>query len=193
MKNETEKQLVLEALKSKAYEVRYEPVNTIFACTKYDGTLFYVMEDLDGPRSSEDLGAFTFEVMGTECHEFIYSMGGGDWYGDNLCQDAEVIDALEKLQEFIYYEDYDGDRQWEVYRKAHGIARGAEVYWCEDDDCPKDIESLGDDELEIPLQYYFAVNGSACSEFFDMDCLMTDEDLYHLYQVIKKAGKLEDQ
>ena len=189
-----EKDRILEALEFGNYQMRFEPVNSVDERTKYDGTNFYVFLDLDGPRSSTDMGTCTIEVNSDEtCHEFIYDMNTGEWEGDELCNEEEIVEALESLDGFIPYDDYDFDRQWEVYAETYNIPIDASYYWCENNDYPKDIESLGDEEVELPVQYFISLPHGVCSEFMDMECSISDADLYNLYKLVDKELPAQDE
>ena len=189
-----EKQNILNSINEGKYKYEFEPSNSIEECEKYDGSKFYKLVDLDGPRSSTDLGTFTVTVQGEESHEFIYDMNCGDWNGDDFCEDEEIVEALEGIDEFIDYEDYDGDKQWEVYATVNKIPINSDYYWYEDEDCPTDIYSLGDNEAEIPVKYFIYVGHGASSEFMDMECTISDEGLYNIYKFLKEEDyDLDDE
>ena len=190
------KDAILEALESKNYEAEFEPVSCIYEYTKYDCSKYYIIEGLDD-ASSSDMGPFTVNVQGDdEVHEFIYDMSCGDWEGDELCDDADIIDALESIDEFIPYDDYNGDKQWEVYANANHIPLDTPYYFREDEDYPKDIEELGDEAVDVPLRYFISKSHGTSDEFIDMECTISDQDLYDLYQLVKeevKATKEEEK
>ena len=181
-----DKETILEAIESGNYEATFEPVNSIYEYTKYDGTKFYVLEELDDEMASNEMGTFTVNVhTDEEDHEFVYDMGSGDWEGDDLCTDSDVIDALESIESFISYDDYDGDLQWEVYANVNHIPLETPYYFQENEDYPKDIEELGDECVEVPLRYTLHADQNASSKPYDMECTLSDQDLYDLYKLVK--------
>ena len=182
-----EKEIILEALESGDYQLRFEPISGVNESTKYDGTKFYIIEDTQDAKGCTDMGNCNILVQGEEdSHEFIYDMECGDWSGDEYCDDEEIIEALESLDEFIPYDEYDGDKQWLVYAYANKIPVDSPYYWSEDEGIPKDIECLGDDKVEVPVQYFIAMEHGICSEFMDMECHISDADLYNLYKLVDK-------
>ena len=188
-----EKDIILEALETGDYQLRFEPISGVSECTRYDGTKFYLMEDTQDAKGCTDMGNCNILVEGEECsHEFIYDMGCGDWSGDEYCDDEDVIEALESLDEFIPYDEYDGDKQWVVYAHANNIPVNSPYYWSDEEDAPKDIESLGDDEVELPVQYFISLPHGACSEFMDMECNISDADLYNLYKLVAEEIPNQD-
>ena len=187
-----EKDIILEALENGDYQLRFEPISGVYECTKYDGTKFYSIVDTQDAKGCTDMGNCNILVEGEESsHEFVYDMECGDWSGDEYCDDEEIIEALESLDEFIPYDEYDGDKQWVVYAHANHIPVDSPYYWSDDEDAPKDIECLGDDEVELPVQYFISLPHGACSQFMDMDCNISDADLYDLYKLV--VEELPDQ
>ena len=181
-----EKQSVLDAIEFGKYEVRFEPVDCVNECTSYDGTKFYVFEDNYDVRSCTNMGTCTISVKGEDdWHEFVYDMESGDWDGDHLCDDEEIIEALEDIDEFISCDDYDGDKQWKVYAEANHIDLNAPFYWSENEEAPKDIDNLGWYEIDVPLHYFITLDHVISSELMDMECTITDEELYDLFKLVK--------
>ena len=181
-----EKEDILEAIESGDYAVEFEPADSIYECTKYDGSKFYVFEDLDGPKSSTDMGTFTVSVqVDDEQYEFIYDMNCGDWEGDELCNDEDVIEALESIDEFISYDDYDGDKQWEIYANANHIHLNSDFYFSENEDSPKDIGELGNGDADVPLKYYIPTGQGTTCKSAEMVCTISDKELYNLYLMVK--------
>lgn len=182
-----EKESILEALESGDYQLRFEPSDSVSEYTKYDGTKFYLIEDTQDAKGCTDMGNCTILVQGEEnSHEFIYDMECGDWSGDEYCDDEDVIETLESLDEFIPYDEYDGDKQWAVFAEANNIPIESPYFWSDNGDAPKAIECLGDDEVVLPVTYSLdhGLDHETSSEFMDMECLISDGDLYNLYKLV---------
>ena len=186
MNTESEKIKVLSALEAGDYIVTYEPCNNITERTKYDGSKFYVFEE-DDVKFGVTGGKTIVEVAS---HTFEYDIVCEEWEGDDLIEDEEITEALEEVDGFIDSEDYDQDRQWELYAEANKIPKPWIYYSREDPECPVDIDCLNGDDVEIPLRYGIALAHGACSEFMDMTCIMSDEELYSIYKYLKETGEI---
>ena len=145
---------IIEALKKGDYEVSYGDPNFIRECTAPDGRTFYKIVDMDDIKTSNDFGSCTVYVCD---YEFSCDWGTGEyesWFFDDIEEEYEledgtfvykddliesVIDAFNDRDDIFFGEYTDNDWLMEMYAKKYGI-KNIEYYWCEDDDCPVDID-----------------------------------------------------
>ncbi len=144
---------ILDALKKGDYEVSYGDPNFIRECTAPEGRTFYKIVDMDDIKTSNDFGSCTVYVSD---YEFSCYWGTGEYesrFFDDIEEEYEledgtcvfkddliecVIDAFNDRNDIFFGEYTDKDWLMELYAKKYGI-KNIEYYWCEDDDCPVDI------------------------------------------------------
>lgn len=133
---------ILEAIRNKDYEVSIEGPNNVDARKRRDGSEYLYIYDMDGVKSSTLFGSCTVEIAG---YTFTNDFFEGTWTcdEDDLLDDDEIIEALEGIDgvlcgQYIYPED-----QAVVYNAANGT-NIEDYYWCEDDECPMDIDEMND-------------------------------------------------
>lgn len=67
-----------------------------------------------------------------------------------------------------------------VYYRANPDVKRLSYYWHEDDECPKDLEWLGDEELDVIC----FINSSEESQIVTIE--IRDDNLYDLYCLLSK-------
>lgn len=145
---------ILKAVKKGKYSVSFDEPNNINTCTAPDGRTFYKFVDMDGVKSSNDFGSCNVKVEG---YSFSCDLGNGDYESDFFDEiedeyeledgsvvtkdeiEEEIIDAFNDRKDIWFGEYTDMDWQIEIFAKANNI-KEPEYYWCEDDDCPVDID-----------------------------------------------------
>ena len=145
---------IIESVQKGNYEVSFEGPNNISSCTAPDGRTFYKFVDMDGVKSSNDFGSCNVVVLG---YSFSCDLGTGDYESDFFDEledeyefedgsvitkeelEEEVIDAFNDRDDIWFGEYTDMDWQMDIYAKANKI-KDPEYYWCEDPDCPVDID-----------------------------------------------------
>ena len=145
---------IIDAITKGDYSVSYEEPNNIRECTAPDGRTFYKFVDMDDAKSSNDFGSCIVDVG-----DYVFSCdwGNGDYEsrlfdefdeeyqledGSFICKDdliELVVDAFNERDDIYFGEYSDMDSQMELFARINQIAN-PEYYWCEDDDCPVDID-----------------------------------------------------
>ena len=179
----TEKELVLKAIEDGEYEVEIEEPNNVCYHERYDGSPFYVMVG-DDIKFGVWAGSCTVHVGD---HVFTCDLDYGEWSGDELLEDEDIIKALENADGVIWGEHLGTDEQWEVYSAANGITEDVPYFWCEDDECPKDVDSLDWYEEDIDFQY--AAQGS--EDWQDAEAEVNCADIHALYLDLKERRGAE--
>lgn len=189
-----EKELILEALANGDYEVNYKPTDGIEEREKWDGTKFYVFLDddvkygIDGGQCIIDVAGhcFRYDIM---CDEWLEGETDDEDENDlinELIEDEEVDEALRDVEGFVDCDDYDGDKQFEIYAETNNIDPGAECYSIEDDDIPRDIDSFNYTEVSVPLRFGI----SSCHGSGEMtlaSCRMNEMEFYQLYKYLTEV------
>jgi len=181
---------IIAAIKAGEYKLSFEEPNNISVCTKYDGTKFYLLSD-DDIKFGVSGGCSIVSVQETD---FYCNLGTGEWFIDEvdngeLLEDQDLIKALESIPDILKGEMLSPDEQMEVYFRANPDAEDLDYYWCEDEDKPKDIENLGWDDVEIPVNYSVNDCSNDIEEWEEMECTINDSDLYSLYLLVKLIQK----
>lgn len=164
---------IIEDLRNNNYSVSFDEPNNIKECTAPDGRTFYKFFDMDDVKTGNYFGSCNVDVEG---YTFSCDLGNGDYESDffdeledeyeledgiSISKDElieEIIDAFND-QEDIYFGEYsDMDWQMDIYAKIYKI-KNPEYYWCEDSDCPIDINDRWIDyktpkELEYGTVYF---------------------------------------
>lgn len=179
----TEKELVLKAIKDGEYEVEIEEPNNVCYHERYDGTPFYVMIG-DDVKFGVWAGSCTVHVGE---HSFTCDLDYGEWSGDDLLDDDDIVNALENADGVIWGEHLGTDGQWEVYSAANNITEDIPYFWCEDDECYKDVDSLDGYDEDIDFQY--AEPGS--DDWQDADVEANCGDIHALYLDLKERRSAE--
>ena len=145
---------IIGAIREGKYEVCYEEANNIWECTAPDGRTFYKVVDMDGIKTSTDFGtcyvyvneySFTCDLGTGEYESSLfddienkYTLADGTTVkGDDLIE--EIIDAFNHTDDICFGEYSSMDEQMEIFAMINNI-KDPEYYWCEDSDCPIDIE-----------------------------------------------------
>lgn len=180
----TEKELVLKAIEDGEYEVEIEEPNNVRYHERYDGSPFYVMIG-DDIKFGVWAGSCTVRVRE---HSFTCDLDYGEWSGDELL-DEVIIDALEDADGVIYGEHLGTDGQWEVYAAANHITEDIPYFWCDDDECYKDVDEL--DRYETDLTFEFAPEGT--DDWQEIETEVGCDLLYEVYKSLKEthASELE--
>lgn len=145
---------IIKSIKKGTYKISIDEANNIRSCTAPNGRTFYKVVDMDGVKSSNDFGTFYVEVEG---YSFSCDLGTGEYESDffdemeeeytldddTTVEKDELIDELIEVfnsREDIWFGEYaEMDWQMEIYAQFHNI-KDPEYYWCEDSDCPVDID-----------------------------------------------------
>lgn len=184
--NVKEKKEILKALTEGNYEVFIEEPNNVHVCTKYDGSTFLKIVDMDDAKSSNDFGSCTVEVCG---YSITCDLNSGEWDGDEeILEDEEIMDAITDADGVLYGEMGGTDESAEVYNKANGTNYD-EYYWCEY--APANINDR--DELEcidvdIPVSFALCLSHGACSEWTEIDYMGDGLELYSIYKYMAENG-----
>jgi hypothetical protein len=183
---------IIAAIKAGEYKLSFEEPNNISVCTKYDGTKFYLLSD-DDIKFGVSGGCSIVSVLGTD---YYCNLGTGEWFIDEvdngeLLEDQDLIKALESIPDILKGEMLSPDKQMEVYFRANPDAEDLDYYWCEDENMPKDIEDLGWDDVEITVNYSADGCSNDIAEWEEMECSISDSDLYSLYLLIKDIQKTD--
>lgn len=184
MKHMIEKQNILTALECGEYNMKFTASDRIEEGTKYDGTKFYVFVDRD-ERPEINLGTCTIEAAG---HTFVYNLTYGHWNGDDaaLYEDKEIKSALESLEHFIPYKEYDNHAQWLVYAQVHQLDEDLPYYWYSE--APKDIHQLKGGNVEVPARYDYNIVPGAVKPQYRVLCHLNYADLAALYPIFQTHG-----
>lgn len=176
------------AIEKHDYQVDYEPANNIGRCFAPDGTECYVIENMDGPRSSTDFGRNSIDIAGEtfcceletgECESSYFNAILEDYEaGEGEPSAEEVIDTIIELldttDDFLVGEYTDVGSQITAYELMNNCVI-ENYYWCEDYDRPMDaddftpIEEANDGIVELDGQKYYLVAPYGIDD---------DEDLY---------------
>ena len=134
------REAILKAISEKDYEISIDEPNNLDVRQHADGTEYIVVSSRDDAKSSTYFGESTLYVAG---HEFTCNLEYGEWRSDveELLEDEEVMEAIEGIEGLPWGEMTDMDSQVDVYNMANGTAID-EYYWCEDDECPMDPDSM---------------------------------------------------
>lgn len=181
----TEKEIVLKALKEGQYEVEITEPNNVSCCTRYDGSYYYVMRG-DSERFGVSSGMCTVYVGE---HTFECELDWGEWSGDELLEDEEIVDALESADGVISGSNQGLDGQWAVYAAANNITEDCPYYYCEDEDRPKDVDDLDGYYEDINVKYALALSHGACSEWNELEVEMNCADIYDIYKSLDDEQK----
>ena len=173
----TEKELVLKAIEDGEYEVEIVEPNNVCYHERYDGSPFYVMIG-DDIKFGVCAGSCTVHVRE---HSFTCELDYGEWSGDELL-DGDIIDALEDADGVIYGEHLGTDAQWEVYAAANHITEDIPYFWCEDDDCFKDVDDL--DRYCEDVTFECAPEGT--DDWHEAETELECEDIFELYKGIRE-------
>lgn len=184
MKHMIEKQNILSALERGEYKMTFTASDRIEEGTKYDGTKFYVFVDGD-ERPEINLGTCTIEAAG---HSFVYNLNYGHWHGDDaaLYEDKEIQSALERLEHFVPYREYDNHAQWLVYAHVHQLDEDLPYYWYSE--APKDIHHLKGGDVEVPARYDYNIVPGAIKPQYRVLCHLNYADLAALYPILPTQG-----
>ncbi len=165
---------IIAAVQRGDYDVSYEEPNNIRVCTAPDGRTFYKFVDMDDAKYSNDYGSCYVYVEG---QGFTCDLGTGEYesgFFDEIDDEYElddgshvskedliefVIDAFNERDDIFFGEFSDMDSQMNLYAMINHI-KNPEYYWCEDDDCPVDIDDDWADYTE-PEQLGY---GTVCFE-----------------------------
>ena len=190
---------ILNAIKEGKYEVSFDEANNIRECTAPDGRTFYKVVDMDDAKSSNDFGTCYVDVNG---YSFSCDLGTGEYESDFFddleeeytLEDGTTVDKDELIEEIIdtfndtddiYFGEYtDMDAQMEVFAKINKI-EDPEYYWCEDSDCPVDIDDGWNDFTKPEDLGYGSVTYNG-EEYYLVD-EPTGEDGEELHAVSSKA------
>ena len=165
---------ILKAIENGDYEVSIEEPNNITQCTKYDGTVFYKMQD-DDVKFGSHPGYCHVDILDYRC---TCDLGTGDWDGDEeLIDDEDIINAIENIDGVIYGEHYDGYSYLEIYYAANPDAQEGELYG--DGEGPIDIDDLGWNDVYLEVEY--KTSDSDDAETHEIECTICDQKLYDLY------------
>lgn len=165
---------ILKAIENGDYEVSIEEPNNIIKCTKYDGTVFYKMQD-DDVKFGCHPGYCYVDILD---YRFTCDLSTGDWDGEEeLIDDEDIINAIEKIDGVISGEHYDGYSYLEIYYAANPDAHDGELYG--DGEGPIDIDDLGWNDVYLEVDY--KTSDSDDAETHELECTICDQKLYDLY------------
>ena len=165
---------ILKAIENGDYEVSIEEPNNIIKCTKYDGTVFYKMQD-DDVKFGCHPGYCYVDILD---YRFTCDLSTGDWDGEEeLIDDEDIINAIEKIDGVISGEHYDGYSYLEIYYAANPDAQDGELYG--DGEGPIDIDDLGWNDVYLEVDY--KTSDSDDAETHELECTICDQKLYDLY------------
>ena len=165
---------ILKAIENGDYEVSIEEPNNIIKCTKYDGTVFYKMQD-DDVKFGCHPGYCYVDILD---YRFTCDLSTGDWDGeDELIDDEDIINAIEQIDGVICGEHYDGYSYLEIYYAANPDAQDGELYG--DGEGPIDIDDLGWNDVYLEVDY--KTSDSDDAETHELECTICDQKLYDLY------------
>ena len=190
---------IINAIKDGKYEVSFDEANNIRECTAPDGRTFYKVVDMDGVKSSNDFGTCYVDVNG---YSFSCDLGTGEYESDFFddieeeytLEDGTTVDKDDLIEEIIdafndtddiYFGEYtEMDAQMEVFAKINKI-EDPEYYWCEDSDCPIDVDDDWNDFTKPEDLGYGSVTYNG-QEYYLVD-EPTGEDGEELHAVSSKA------
>ena len=178
----TEKELVLKAIEDGEYEVEIVEPNNVRYHERYDGTPFYVTVG-DDIKFGVCAGSCTVYVRE---HSFTCELDYGEWSGDDLLDD-DIIEALEDADGVIWGEHLELDAQWEVYSAANNITEDIPYFWCEDDECYKDVDEL--DRYYSDVTFEYAPAGS--DDWEEAETEVDSDKVYELYKALKAGREAE--
>lgn len=165
---------ILKAIENGDYDVSIEEPNNIIKCTKYDGTVFYKMQD-DDVKFGCHPGYCYVDILD---YRFTCDLSTGDWDGeDELINDEDIINAIEQIDGVICGEHYDGYSYLEIYYAANPDAQDGELYG--DGEGPIDIDDLGWNDVYLEVDY--KTSDSDDAETHELECTICDQKLYDLY------------
>ena len=179
---EAEKNELIKDLKDGNCDVFIEGPDNVYECTKYDGTKFLKVVDMDDARSGNDYGSCTVEIGD---YSVTCDLNSGEWEGDDeLLEDEEIMDAIMGLDDVICDELRGTDGCAEAYNKANGTHYP--YYWCEF--APVDVtdmDELEDIEVSIPLSFAACPAGEESTKWTEYDYCSDGLELYCIYQYLK--------
>lgn len=189
MDNDKKLMLVLiNALEKHNYEVSIEEPNNVSIREKYDGSKYLYIRG-DDAKFGVCFGCCTVQVQG---HSFTCDLDYGEWSAENekdswLIDEDEFIEALENADGVISGIMGEPDEQAKVYFRANNIKEESlPVYWCEDDDIPKDIINLDLFDPAVVKVFVSMKDGSHRV----VNCEIPCSSIYELYCSLKKKRKL---
>lgn len=179
---------ILKAIENGDYEVSIEEPNNITQCTKYDGTVFYIMQGDD----------VKFGCYAGFCHvhfldlnyTFTCELDYGEWKSDcNLEDDEDIIEAIESIDGVISGEHYDTDSYMSIYYAANPDAPEGDVYGDWSDDMPTAVNDLGWNDVYLEIEYKTSDSDNA--ETRKLGCTINDKQLYDLYVHLRENEDFE--
>lgn len=191
---------IVKAVKKGKYQVDVDEPNNLWKCTAPDGRTFYKFVDMDGVKSSNDFGSCRVDVEG---YSFSCDLGNGDYESDffdeledeyeledgsTINKDElieEVIDAFNDRDDIWFGEYSDMDWQMDIYAKVNNI-KNPEYYWCDDSDCPVDIDDSWGSYTEPKNLEYGTVYFKSCKYYLVED--PNEEEGEQLHAVHCKAA-----
>lgn len=186
--NELFKLALIDALEKHDYTVRIEEPNNVSIRESYDG-LKYLYIRGDDVKFGVSFGSCTVSIQG---HSFTCDLDFGEWSAEDdedswLIEEEDFIDALEGADGVICGIMGEPDEQAEVFCRANNIKEDSlPVYWCEDDDIPKDIDNL---DMYDPAVVVVSVS-MPDGQDQDVECELSCSSIYELYCNLKKKRKL---
>lgn len=162
------------AIERKDYQITYDEPNNISEHEAPDGSTFYLVNDMDGAKSSTSFGSNEIEIAG---ESFFCELEWGEWesdffnqieeeYGEDDADDyiEEIKEIISDINEFLAGEYTDTDSQIEAYEVMNNCTV-YNYYWYEDEDKPMDvvdfepIESVCDETIDFKGNTYYIVEG----------------------------------
>lgn len=178
---------LIDALSDHNYEVVIEEPNNVSIRETYDGSKYLYIRG-DGVKFGVSFGSCTVSVQG---HSFTCDLNFGEWSAEDdedswLIEEEDFIDTIESADGVICGVMGEPDEQAEVFCRANNIKNNMPVYWCEDDDIPKDIDNLDMYDPAVVIVSVLMPDG----QDQDVECELSCSSIYKLYCSLKKKRKL---